>query len=120
MDIIKILGGIKNTIIICLCLFLGYQAYTLGSAGKKALKQHYEYQLKQQAGITKLNGILTELADKNQELVLKLEEKEQKVYEMRMDIGKSIKRLNTKVKDIKKIEDAKESYKALAKAWDGE
>lgn len=57
------------------------------------------------------------IADAQKKIVDQVDEKQAQERQIRMDVGKEIKEFNTRVKEIKKIEDPKESIDALMRAW---
>lgn len=58
-----------------------------------------------------------EIAEQQGKIVKGVEEKKVQERQIKMNVGKEIKEFNNTVKEIKKIEDPKESIDAMRRAW---
>ena len=60
------------------------------------------------------------IAEAQKKITEEMGQKQAQEQQIKMNIGKEIKDFNNKVKEIKKIEDPKESIDALMRAWDAD
>lgn len=112
-------GGIKNLVIIGFIIFLGFTLVNVKNDYMNHLEGKLKYDKTQAVERMRLEGLLKDVAEANKKLMAQVEENLAQAQQLRMDVGKSIRTLNKRVKELKEIKEPKESYKALEEAWEG-
>ncbi len=115
--LISVAGGIKNLIIIGFIVFLGFTLVNAKDDYMKHLEGKLKYEKTQAIERARLEGLLKDMANANKKLMEQVEKRDAEAQQLRMDVGKSIRDFNKKVKELKNVEEPKESYRHLERAW---
>jgi len=119
MDIMgKILALVKDFGVIALAVIIGIIFFNMRTETSQMLKDQAEYNRQQQENMYNLVDSLKNLAKAEQDFAAKSEQQKQVAQEVKVDLGRSIRNLNKNVKELKNVQDPKESYTLLANSWD--
>jgi len=113
----KIMTFIKDFGIVILAVIIGIIFFSMRTETSEMLRNQFEYNMRQQENIYKLVDSLQNLAKAQQDFVTKFEQRKEVVQEIKVDLGRSIRTLNRSVKELKNVQDPKESYTLLANSW---
>jgi hypothetical protein len=115
--LISVAGGIKNLVIIGFIVFLGFTLVNVKDDYMKHLEGRLKYEKTQAIERARLEGLLKDIANANKKLMEQVDKRDAEAQQLRMDVGKSIRNFNRKIKELKNVDEPKESYKRLSDAW---
>ena len=118
MDITKIIALIKDFGIVALAIIVAIIFFSMRTETAQMLKDQFKYNQEQQENVYRLTDTLKDLTKAQQNFTAKFEEEKVVKQEIKVDLGRSIRNLNRSVKEIKNVQDPKESYTLLANSWD--
>ena len=120
-DALKLVGKVLERfgiyIAVGLFVFFAFNGWKDMSRRADLLEQRnimFEQQMKQ------WTEQIGKIAEAQKKITEEMGQKQAQEQQIKMNIGKEIKDFNNKVKEIKKIEDPKESIDALMRAWDAD
>ena len=114
MDITKIIALIKDFGIVALAIIVAIIFFSMRTETAQMLKDQFKYNQEQQENVYRLTDTLKDLTKAQQNFTAKFEEEKVVKQEIKVDLGRSIRNLNRSVKEIKNVQDPKESYTLLA------
>jgi hypothetical protein len=115
--LISVAGGVKNLVIIGFIVFLGFTLVNVKDDYMKHLEGRLKYEKTQAIERARLEGLLKDIANANKKLMEQVDKRDAEAQQLRMDVGKSIRNFNRKIKELKNVDEPKESYKRLSDAW---
>jgi len=115
--VVTLAGGVKNLVIIGFIIYLGLTLVNTKDQYMKHLEGRLKYEKTQALERSRLEGLLKDMANANKKLMEQVEQRDAQAQQLRMDVGKSIRDFNKKVKELKNVEEPKESYRNLERAW---
>ena len=110
-------GGVKNLVVIALIVYAVFAFNGWKNDYKALVKSRLAYEQLQAEERRELQALLKRATEANQRLAAQVAESKTRREEIRMDVGKSIRTLNRSVKELKSVEDPKESFSRLSAAW---
>ena len=115
--LVSIAGSVKNLVIIGFIVFLGFTLVNAKDDYMKHLEGRLKYEKNQAVERARLEGLLKDMANANKKLMEQVEKRDAEAQQLRMDVGKSIRDFNRTIKELKNVEEPKESYDRLSDAW---
>ena len=115
--LVAVAGGVMNLVIIGFIIYIGLTLVNTKDQYMKHVEDRLKYEKTQAVERARLEGLLKDMADANKKLMEQVAERDAQAQQLRMDVGKSIRDFNKRVKELKNVEEPKESYRNLERAW---